>query len=662
MNVTLPNGTVISGVPEGATREQVKRKAIANGLATEADFSPVVATTEAVQTPQAEVAVETVETPGGGVFSSVKRAFTGEERMTPEMESLPEIGAAPELNQLSVPAFKASLGLLSTGDTESLKGILNQQFGEGVSYREDSKGNVIVSLESGDYALNKPGLSAQDVVRGAFDVLAFTPAGRAATIPRAMAGSAATEAGISATEQALGGQDIQAEDIAMAGALGGGFKAAEDLIGAGYRAVTGDPASDVVAAGREAGIPVMTSDIRQPQTFAGRMAQQTGEKIPIAGTGGLRERQQGLREAALEDIAQKYGQFSYSDIATSLKNRRDSVKRAAGNVLERAGNKLDEVGEIPLTRTQAAIDSVRQELSRPGVIQSSDATDNLNTLVEAIGEVPQTYSSLKENRTAFREIVKAADKAERSQLTTRAKSLLQRVESAMKADMDSFARQNLTANEFAKLNRANAVYADEAKKMTRSRLKNVLDRGDVTPESVETMLFSQKPSEVRMLYNSLTEQGRNNARSAIISRVINDLSKRASGVTPNAFASEMKKRGLQKDVFFKGEEARKLNGLLKVLNATRRAQEAPITTPTGQQLLGAGTLAAAATDLGATIGLGGTAGGFARLYESAPVRNALLRLDSIPPGSTRFEQALREAVAVMSSTAQAARSEISDTQ
>ena len=100
--------------------------------------------------------------------------------------------------------------------------------------------------------------------------------------------------------------------------------------------------------------------------------------------------------------------------------------------------------------------------------------------------------------------------------------------------------------------------------------------------------------------------------------------------------------------------------MLKVLDATRRAQEAAVTTPTGQQLLGAGTLAAAATDLGATAGLGGTVGGFARIYESAPVRNALLRLDSIPKGSTRFEQALSEAVSAISSAAQTARSEASE--
>lgn len=40
MNVTLPNGKIISGVPEGTPKEAIMAKAISAGLATEADFDP----------------------------------------------------------------------------------------------------------------------------------------------------------------------------------------------------------------------------------------------------------------------------------------------------------------------------------------------------------------------------------------------------------------------------------------------------------------------------------------------------------------------------------------------------------------------------------------------------------------------------------------------
>ena len=574
---------------------------------------------------------------------------------------LPEIGNAPELNELSMSAFKTSLGLLTTGDTESLKGIFRQQFGKDVDIQDDGEGGTVISLPSGKYALNKPGLSGQDIARAAFNMVAFTPAGRAATVARAAGGSAVTEGLIQGTEQALGGEEVRPTDIAIAGGLGGGFKAAEKVIGGAVRSA-GPVKNDVVEAGEQAGIPVLTSDVRQPKTFAGRMAQQTGEKIPIAGTGGIRESQQEMRNVAVQNVFDKYAQFSHKAIVDSLKSQSNKVKRAAGNVLNQVGEKLDNLGEIPLSNTSAAISRAQQALSKKGVIQTSDAVDDLQSLINAIDEAPQTFTTLKENRTMFMEMLRGAGKGERSQLPTRAKGILESVSSAIKKDMDDFAKANLPEAELSKWFKANAVYASEAKKLTRSRIKSVLDKGDITPEAVETMLFSKRPSEVKNLYSSLSKEGRDNARAAVINRAIDNLSKRTSGITPNAFYTEMQKLGLQVDTFFKGEEKKQINGLVKALGATKRAQEASVTTPTGQTLWGLATGAAAVTDLGATVGLAGTAGAFARLYESAPVRNALLRLDSIPAGSTAFDKALRELNALLISSVQTMRREQEDTQ
>ncbi len=589
---------------------------------------------------------------------------TGESRMTPQMESLQEIGAAPELNAMSVPAFKASLGLLSTGETEPLKAILAQQFGEDISFTDDEKGNVIVNFPSGQYALNTPGLSGQDVIRGAFDFAAFTPAGRAASIPTALAKNAAVETAIEGTEASLGGE-FNAEDVLIAGGIGAGGKVLENTIGSVYRAAKGSSASPTIQAAKDAQIPVMTSDIRPPDTFAEKMAQQTGEKIPFFGTGAQREVQQTAREQAVDEVRNKYGEFSYAAVVDSLKTQKNKVKNAAGSVLQSVGKKLDDTGEISTENTKDAITKAMEQLTKPGVMKSAGALHEtpdeiLANLVKTMDEAPQTFTTLKENRTAFREIVQGADKAERSQMTSRGKALLKSVEDAMGKDMESLAKTSLSPSEFSKWKKANAVYANEVKKLTKTRLKNVLDKGDVTPESVQTMLFSQKPSEVKNLYKSLTPEGRANARSAIISKVFNDLSRRSAGVTPNTFASEMNKYGIQVNEFFKGEEKKQLSGLIKALNATRRAQDASVTTPTGQQVLGAGAGLALFTDPLSTVAAAMSLGSIARLYESPAVRNALLRLDSIPARSTQFEKALLEFQTILNATAQTMRDESAD--
>lgn len=596
--------------------------------------------------------IEEPEKPG------IMDLFTGESRTTPELEALPSIGDAPELNALSVPAFKSSLGLLLTSDNKASKGVLKEQFGDDVSFTQDAKGNTIVNLPSGQFALNKPGFSAQDLAKGAFDIAAFTPAAKAATITSAALKSGATEGLLETLEGGLGGE-VNPEEIAASGILGGFFKGAEDLIGAGMRSVKGTAARNISDVGEDVGIPVLTSDAIEDQSPIMKLTAEALEKIPFTGTGGMRVKQQKLREAAVNDIAERYGQFSYAAIVDSLKTQRKKVKEAAGNVLGEIGAKLDKKGEITLNNTINAINNAERDLAKAGVIKSNLAMNDLNTLIKAVVDAPQSFTTLVENNTAFREILKGADKPERSQFPSRAKAILENVSSAMKKDITKMARENLSLKDFNKWSQANDIYFEQAQTLTKSRLKNVLDKGDVTPESVKHMIFSKNPSETNLLYKSLTHLGKINARSAIISDVVDSLSKRAGGITPNAFVTEMKKRKLSVDTFFKGEDRKHLNGLLDVLDATRRAQESTVTTPTGQSLLVPGAGAAIGASAGplpiiATL----TVGALGRVYESPTVRNALLRLANTKKGSTAYERTLQEAIEAISAASQAAREQM----
>ena len=575
--------------------------------------------------------------------------FTGESRMTPEMEGMPEIGAAPELNELSLRALKASAGLLSTGDTESLKQILNAQYGDQVNYTVDSRGNTIVHFPSGAYALNKPGVSGQDIIRGAFDIAAFTPAGKASSLFGAGVKATATGTGIEAIEAGTGG-GFDIEDPVTAGFFGVAGKSLENILESGlsayHRIRHGNAALPVVEAGERAGVPVLTSDVYPPQTFPGRALTESVEKVPMLGTAGVREAQQVAREEAVSDVIDKYGVFSYTDIVESLRAKAQGTKRAAGNVLEKVGNQLDPIGEVPLAETFKAMDDALDVLTDPKVIESSGAMKDLNDILMFLEKTPQNFTSLKSNRTAFREILKGIDKAERSQLPSRALAVLDRVSRGMTKDMENFAKEYLDPREFRQWKNANAVYFVQAQELTRSRLKNVLDRGDITPEQVETMLFSQKPSEVQRLYRGLTNEGRQNARAAIISKVANNLSRRGGGITPNSFNSEMKKYGLQTDTFFKGGERRALFGFLDLLNHTQRAQTAKLTTPTGQALLAPGAALAVYLEPSSLGVIGGIAG-LGRVMESAPIRDALIKLRSIPKGSTRYEKQVQNVLEKM---------------
>lgn len=599
-------------------------------------------------------------------FSAVGEMITGRKRKTELTESLPELQTSGLLSGESDAKVAAiSPVLLATFDPNEIAQIITSNFPNvGVVYNKDAKGNVIPVLRNNETGaatiINRPGMSGLDALQAIGIGAAFTPAGRAATVAGAGAKAAGTEAAIQGAQELSGG-DFTGTDVLLSGGLGFGTKFIEKGLGAAARASRGSVDDAVVQAGKDSGIPVMTSDVISPETFAGKMAQQITEKIPIFGTGGARSEQQQMRVLAVDEVAKKYGDFSYGAIVDSLKSKKDAYKRGAGNVIEATGKKLDEFGtSVPAVRTRDAIQNAKRELSKPGVIRSESAMDDLDKLIKAIDETPQNFTSLKENRTAFREIVKSTDRADRSQLTSRAKALLSEIDAGMSADMKSFALQNLSQAEYDKWVKANNVYAREAEELTKTKVKTLLDTGDITPEKVNTMLFSQNESDMRRLYNGLRPEGRANARAAIISRVFDKLGGRSSGVTPNSFASELKKYDKEISIFFKGEERAQLEGLRRVLESTRRAQDAAVTTPTGQQLIGGLSIAGLYVDPLASLGLSMTIGGLSRLYESAPVRNALLRLASVPKGSTQYEKALAEAATALSVAAQTARSSESD--
>jgi hypothetical protein len=662
MNVTLPNGKVIQGVPEGTPKDVIAQKAISAGLASESDFPSLYPTQDVSTSPQPE------QVQDGGIMSSIQNLIFGDDRNTEKIKSMGEIIEAPEIGllkrrdsdlpydfELSLPGLKSAFGMISSSDPKEQMKIIKENYPE-ATFTPDEKGNVVVGLKSGEYTLNTPGLSQSDLNRFVFDLAAFTPAGRALSIPGAIAKSALTQTAIEGG-QSLSGGDFDAREVATAGALGGAFKGTEELIGAGYRATKGQlPTAEreLIEAGEEAGVPLMTTDVIEPRTFAGKMARSTGEKIPLAGTGQVRAGQQELRERAVTEFAEKYQTPSYADIVTSIRQKSKGIKQSAGKILGDTSSKLDEVGNIPVDKARDAVDSALEQLNKPNVRVDPQAIDELTEL-KGLLDQPQTFSSLKENRTVFRDVLESFGKGERSQLPTRSKSLIQRAISGMSDDLDSFAKTNLSPKEYSSWKKANAVYADEATKLKKTRIKNILDKGDVTPENVSTMLFSQKPSEVRSLYNSLGTEGKKNARAALIYRAVDNASKRAGGLSPNAFSSELNKISKNTDIFFRGKDRKQLEGFKRLMEATRRAQDAAVETPTGQQLIGAGAGFAAFTDLGATLGLGGTAGGLSRLYESAPVRNALLRLGSVEKGSDAYLKALFEAQSALSSGAQAIR-------
>jgi hypothetical protein len=150
-----------------------------------------------------------------GFLESIAESITGRARTTPETQALPEWTSMPELNQMSVASFKTALGTLMSNPKETVQ-ILQANF-PGVQVRQDAKGNYLMrsSVDQKEYAI-PPGFTMGDIPRAAGAVAAFTPAGRAATIPGAIVAGGATQAAIEATQAGTGGKFDTGEVVTAA--------------------------------------------------------------------------------------------------------------------------------------------------------------------------------------------------------------------------------------------------------------------------------------------------------------------------------------------------------------------------------------------------------------------------------------------------------------
>ncbi|HGD9073275.1 TPA: lytic transglycosylase domain-containing protein [Escherichia coli] len=518
-----------------------------------------------------------------------------------------------------------------------------------------------------DFGLQQGALTPQTTEGRVFaEALPYlTPAGveRAATQAPTLAGRIAQGATRLLAENAVGSlaansakddAEALATDLGVGVLAGGAINAAGRGLGAAYRGVRGSistEAQQAIKFAEREGVPLHTTDLLQPTSRIGKMAQTTAENIPLAGTSGMRATQQEARSQLVQRFADKFGEYDPAVVIDSLKAKTSGIRRAAGNRLEQVQNAMAGVNIQPARAIQQ-IDTEISNLQKLGKVADNETISKLQSYRDELvrnagpdGPVNLDLKQLSDLRSQFRMDVKG----ERQVLPNRSDAAIQRVYKAMTDDINGAIGQNLGNDTLRKYQQANAVYADEAAKLKNTRLKNVLMKGDLTPEVVNNMLFSKNKSEIKTLYNSVGRVGRAQMRNGIIGKAMEK-----SGGSPDQFLRQLNILQNQTGITFKGQDAAYLKGLKNYLQSTQQAAKAAVTTPTGQQtipfIIGYGTAMNPATT-GAAVSYGL----LTRAYESEPFRNAMLRMANTPRGSTAFEKAMQQAQKAINALTQGAK-------
>lgn len=265
-----------------------------------------------------------------GFLESVGEMVTGSRRATQATQTLPEWTAMPELNQMSVASFKTALGTLLSNPSETVQ-ILQANF-PGVQVRQDENGNFILrsSVNQQEYAI-PPGISVGDIPRILGGFLAFTPAGRATTIPGAVSAGAGTQAVIEATQAGTGGR-FDTGEVGMAGVAGGAGQVLQRTVQAAVPAakqavqrVTGRRAAPTTAA------PAAAAPAARPAAPAARI-EPTLEPMPAPAAPAAAAAQAVPEQPIVQAAAQAVPEQPVAQVATeAFEEVGDLVRKASGS-------------------------------------------------------------------------------------------------------------------------------------------------------------------------------------------------------------------------------------------------------------------------------------------------------------------------------------------
>lgn len=422
----------------------------------------------------------------------------------------------------------------------------------------------------------------------------------------------------------------------------GVLSAAAKGIGRGITAIKGDIAPEVakkIATSESMGVTPMTSDVIPPKNAFTRGLTQDAEGA-LLGTGSKRAEQYAKRSQLVKKQLEKYGEYSPSvvvdDLYGSLKSRKDS----AGSVIEDITTKM---GDTPVDTSKSikVIDNVLTRANRLGKVANKDLIRGLSDLREELAKPDVDFGLLRELRSALRESIQGDSMV----FPNSAKAATDAVERAMGSDLRNNAARYLGAGEAARYVKANSDYSNVFNKVLNKRIANNLNKAkkEFTPELINSVVFSRKPSDIKRIWPALSEDGKNAMRAAYISKIAEK-----AGDSPTKFLTELNKLKSQSDgqiynTIFSGRHMKELDALHEVLQQTARSDIANVVTQTGQsQANRIRTIGATAT-LGVSMGLEAGFGAMMRLYESKAARNALLRLANTKAGTPAYERALSNA-------------------
>lgn len=412
------------------------------------------------------------------------------------------------------------------------------------------------------------------------------------------------------------------------------------------------PQDKLVQASEEMDVPLLTTDVFPPQSFLGKWVSGKSDQLGALGSGSTRISQQKARESLLNDLSSEYNialdSPFFEQIVGSLSKRNARMLELGNMQRRKAIDKLSEYGPVQFKSTLEAVDDIVKKESRLG--ERAD-----NSIIEGVRSYANALDGMNFNDAAAirTRLIQARKDLESSasESKTPLASAYRDLKIAIDEDLQSFARSN-DRSAAANWIKSNRNLAEQLETVKQTELKRLIQKGDVKPELVSTILRSGNRSELRRLSRNLGVEGRKAARAAIIKDLLDKSGafRVDSPINVNKFTTELGKTNTKQaiDYFFSDNQKKQLESLERILEATRRAQDAALNTRTGQELVPLGAFSAAGYGLNVspmtTLATAGTMSALLKAYESKPFRQLLMKIARTKKGSKEEKRILETAI------------------
>lgn len=610
-----------------------------------------------------------------GTFEWEPGEFTG---VTTPLSMLPKptmkssgVGATlPKEDALQI----ASAGMTMFDPSEIASMLLQRdpQTGErkwpefGISHAPDGTIVVTNSKNGAQAVINRPGMSTMDAMQMLGITAAFTPAARitagvSATFPRILAGgiTAGVTEDIIQRWQEAGGGDYDPGDVAAATALGPIIDIARPAIGLAQRTgkFIGSYFPENMFGGLEAVIPEAKAQVlnfaKQAKDYlqSGRAAIVTTqdavpeahtpfrqiilkmvERMPLTGTGALRVAQREQRVEVLRHLADRYNLNPNTNYgATVIRN----LNEGAGEALTAAREAMSSAAEtlkdqrINIVNFRKTMTNVVNDEKAYGELANAGVIDLLERAQRAVwqGGKKQDFGR---GFGVIEDWVQRL-RMEAGNAPPAARESLNSVADALESDL-----RRTAAEEGGEAGARWLKAADEEARLVaeanQKSLRGLIAAGEVDQQVIRRVLKSGNVKDMKYMYDNMSRSGRNAARQMVLRNATKVAGWRRgealeAAIDPTKMLKWLDTEAVdaQLKTFFPGKAAQaEINGMREYLRTTVAAGQ--IGKGVGMAAAGGlGQISANAMNL-VTLGLVGALG---HAYQSAPIRNLLLRLQHV---------------------------------